>query len=149
MQRGLQTLLETALGLSDGLVFSDLADKDQRIVFSARFACPESGFTIDEIEPRLFSFNNPYGACPSCDGSVSAVILMNSLSCQTGKLVSKRSAGAMVFNSSRYYLQTLESLAKQFKFSWTFHSVSWMQMCNRSFFTGRGKCLLQWNLMTA
>ena len=60
--------LETALGLSDGLVFSDLADKDQRIVFSARFACPESGFTIDEIEPRLFSFNNPYGACPSCDG---------------------------------------------------------------------------------
>ncbi|MFZ8992425.1 MAG: excinuclease ABC subunit UvrA, partial [Candidatus Puniceispirillaceae bacterium] len=60
--------LETALGLSDGLAFADYADKDERIVFSARFACPESGFTIDEIEPRLFSFNNPYGACTSCDG---------------------------------------------------------------------------------
>ena len=46
----------------------DDADSDERTVFSARYACPVSGFTIDEIEPRLFSFNNPYGACPSCDG---------------------------------------------------------------------------------
>mgnify|MGYP000170235241 CR=1 FL=1 len=60
--------LETALGLTDGLAFADYADRDERIVFSARFACPESGFTIDEIEPRLFSFNNPFGACDKCDG---------------------------------------------------------------------------------
>ena len=60
--------LETALGLSYGLVFADHADNDERIVFSARFACPDSGFTIDEIEPRLFSFNNPFGACVACDG---------------------------------------------------------------------------------
>ena len=59
---------ETALKLSDGLVFvSDMTSKEQ-ITFSSKFACPVSGFTIEEIEPRLFSFNNPYGACPHCDG---------------------------------------------------------------------------------
>ncbi|HVI86770.1 MAG TPA: excinuclease ABC subunit A, partial [Dongiaceae bacterium] len=69
---GIQTRLadsvETALGLSDGLLYADPADKGERIMFSSRFACPVSGFTIDEIEPRLFSFNNPFGACPVCDG---------------------------------------------------------------------------------
>ena len=60
--------LETALELADGLTFADDAKSGQRSVFSARFACPVSGFTIDEVEPRLFSFNNPFGACPSCDG---------------------------------------------------------------------------------
>ncbi|MDJ0895011.1 MAG: excinuclease ABC subunit A, partial [Alphaproteobacteria bacterium] len=53
--------LETALGLADGIVFADDADSKERHIFSARFACPVSGFTIDEIEPRLFSFNNPFG----------------------------------------------------------------------------------------
>lgn len=110
--------LETSLGLSDGLAFADYADKDERIVFSARFACPESGFTIDEIEPRLFSFNNPYGACPSCDGlGVSShfneqlVVPDRQVSLRNGALAPWSSS------SSRYYLQTLESLAKQFKFS--------------------------------
>ncbi|MGA0913256.1 MAG: excinuclease ABC subunit UvrA, partial [Candidatus Puniceispirillaceae bacterium] len=110
--------LETALGLSDGLAFADYADKDERIVFSARFACPESGFTIDEIEPRLFSFNNPYGACTSCDGlGVSShfdeqlVVPDKQISLRNGALAPWSSS------SSRYYLQTLESLAKQFKFS--------------------------------
>ncbi len=60
--------LETALGLADGLVFAEDADSGERTTFSAKFACPVSGFTIDEIEPRLFSFNNPFGACPACDG---------------------------------------------------------------------------------
>jgi excinuclease ABC subunit A len=60
--------LETALELSDGLVFAEDAQSGERHTFSARFACPVSGFTIDEIEPRLFSFNNPFGACPVCDG---------------------------------------------------------------------------------
>ena len=60
--------LETALGLTDGLAIAEDADTEERIMFSARFACPVSGFTIDEIEPRLFSFNNPHGACPACDG---------------------------------------------------------------------------------
>ena len=110
--------LETALGLSDGLAFADYVDKSERIVFSARFACPDSGFTIDEIEPRLFSFNNPYGACPSCDGlGVSShfdkqlVVPDRQMSLRNGALAPWSSS------SSRYYLQTLESLAKQFKFS--------------------------------
>ena len=69
---GLETRLadsiETALELADGLAIAEKADNAERTIFSARFACPVSGFTIDEIEPRLFSFNNPFGACPSCDG---------------------------------------------------------------------------------
>ena len=63
---------ETALALSDGVVYAENADADgpqgERTVFSSRFACPVSGFTIEEIEPRLFSFNSPHGACPACDG---------------------------------------------------------------------------------
>ena len=68
LQTRLADSLETALALSDGLVFAEDAESGERTTFSARFACPISGFTIDEIEPRLFSFNNPFGACPSCDG---------------------------------------------------------------------------------
>jgi excinuclease ABC subunit A len=60
--------IETALKLSDGLLFVDFTDGRERLIFSSKFACPVSGFTIEEIEPRLFSFNNPYGACPHCDG---------------------------------------------------------------------------------
>ncbi|MEN8236462.1 MAG: excinuclease ABC subunit UvrA [Pseudomonadota bacterium] len=60
--------LETGLKLSDGLIYAENADTNERLTFSAKFACPVSGFTIDEIEPRLFSFNSPYGACPECDG---------------------------------------------------------------------------------
>jgi len=110
--------LETALGLSDGLAFADDADTGARMVFSARFACPESGFTIDEIEPRLFSFNNPFGACPACDGlGVSShfdeqlVVPDRRITLRDGALAPWSS------NSSRYYLQTLESLARQFTFS--------------------------------
>ncbi len=63
----------TALDLADGIAILETADTKkgedaERIIFSSRFACPVSGFTIDEIEPRLFSFNNPFGACPACDG---------------------------------------------------------------------------------
>ena len=59
---------ETALALSDGVVYAENADSGERTVFSSRFACPVCGFTIEEIEPRLFSFNSPHGACPACDG---------------------------------------------------------------------------------
>ncbi len=60
--------LETALELSDGLTYIENADDGTTSTFSAKFACPVSGFTIDEIEPRLFSFNSPFGACPDCNG---------------------------------------------------------------------------------
>ena len=60
--------IETALNLAEGLAVAENADNGERTVFSSRFACPVSGFTIEEIEPRLFSFNAPQGACPACDG---------------------------------------------------------------------------------
>ena len=60
--------VETALRLADGLVIAENAESGEQQLFSEKFACPVSGFTIPEIEPRLFSFNNPHGACPSCDG---------------------------------------------------------------------------------
>lgn len=68
--------IETALKLSDGLLFVNFTDGSERKIFSSKFACPVSGFTIEEIEPRLFSFNNPYGACPHCDG-IGAKLYMN------------------------------------------------------------------------
>ncbi len=69
---------ETALKLSGGLVFVQNIATNEQITFSSKFACPVSGFTIEEIEPRLFSFNNPYGACPHCDG-IGAKLYMDPL----------------------------------------------------------------------
>ena len=60
--------VETALNLANGLLIVENADDGEQTLFSEHFACPVSGFTIPEIEPRLFSFNNPHGACPTCDG---------------------------------------------------------------------------------
>ncbi len=68
LEERLAQSLETGLKLSDGIVYVENAETKERTVFSSKFACPVSGFTIEEIEPRLFSFNNPYGACPHCDG---------------------------------------------------------------------------------
>ena len=95
--------LETCLGLTEGLAVAEMADKPlpdgetsaggssnkskndthERMVFSAKFACPVSGFTIEEIEPRLFSFNNPFGACPKCDGLGTEKVLIHKWLCQT------------------------------------------------------------------
>ena len=109
---------ETALELADGIVIAETADDAQiRTVFSAKFACPVSGFTIDEIEPRLFSFNNPYGACPACDGlgvtmhfSEELVVPDERLSLREGAVV------PWAGSTSQYYIQTLESLAKHYRF---------------------------------
>ena len=110
--------LETALGLTDGLAFADNADSGDRTVFSANFACPESGFTIDEIEPRLFSFNNPFGACPSCDGlGVSSHFDEQLVVPDTRQTLRGGALAPWSSSTSRYYIQTLESLARQFGFS--------------------------------
>ena len=128
---------EQALKLADGLAITEYVDKPlsktdtegankskndthERIVFSARFACPVSGFTIDEIEPRLFSFNAPAGACPTCDGLGSElrfepdlVVPDGSLSLEKGAVYPWAKTGA----TSPYYEQTLVSLAKHYKVS--------------------------------
>ena len=110
--------IRTALNLSDGLAYADDATTGDRTVFSARFACPVSGFTIDEIEPRLFSFNNPFGACPDCDGlgvsshfEAQLVVPDPNLSLRQGALA------PWAKSTSKYYIQTLESLARTFCFS--------------------------------
>ena len=109
---------ETALSLADGLVYADDAKSAERTVFSARFACPVSGFTIDEVEPRLFSFNNPFGACPSCDGLGTASHFDQELVVPDKKATLRDGALAPWANSSsKYYMQTLESLSRHFQFS--------------------------------
>ncbi|SMF63891.1 Excinuclease ABC subunit A [Tistlia consotensis] len=112
--------LETALDLADGLALAENADSGERMLFSQRFACPVSGFTIDEIEPRLFSFNNPFGACPACDGLGSDSFVDAERVVPDGHLSLKKGAVApWAGSSSPYYPQTLESLARHFKVSMT------------------------------
>ena len=110
--------IEIALSLSDGLVYVQDAETNHKTVFSAKFACPVTGFTIDEIEPRLFSFNNPFGACPSCDGLGVSSHFDEQLVIPNAKLSLREGALAPWANSSsKYYLQTLQSIANQFGFS--------------------------------
>ena len=112
--------LEVALGLADGLVFAEVPETGARTTFSAKFACPVSGFTIDEIEPRLFSFNNPHGACPACDGLGSKLYFDPQLVIPDARLSLREGAIApWAKSSSRYYDQTLDSLARHFKFQTT------------------------------
>ncbi len=112
--------LEVALGLADGLVFAENADSGERTTFSAKFACPVSGFTLDEIEPRLFSFNNPHGACPACDGLGVKLYFDPELVVPDGRLSLREGALApWARSTSQYYAQTVDSLARQLKFSTT------------------------------
>lgn len=107
--------LETALDLSDGLVYADDAKTGERHTFSAKFACPESGFTLDEIEPRLFSFNAPYGACPACDGLGTRMLFSEDLVIPDKRLTLAEGAVApWKKSSSKYYTQTLEALCEHY-----------------------------------
>ncbi len=145
--RGLETRLadsfETALKLADGLAYVDLADgvvpgreddgvsggamkgagiPANRIVFSERFSCPVSGFTIEEIEPRLFSFNSPQGACPTCDGIGEKLLFDPQLVVPNEELSLKQGAVVPWAKSnppSPYYMQVLGSLAKAYDFDLT------------------------------
>ena len=110
--------VETALGLTDGLAIIEDADSGERIVFSAKFACPVSGFTIDEIEPRLFSFNNPFGACPGCDGLGTKLYFDPDLIVpDLGKSLRAGAIAPWADSSSSYYDQTLDSLARHYDIS--------------------------------
>ena len=120
--------LETALNLSDGLAIVEITKlpagyqeqlkNGDTITFSSKFACPVSGFTLAEIEPRLFSFNSPFGACPTCDGLGSQMMVDPDLIVPDTKLSLRDGAIAPWKNStSKYYVQTLEGLATHYKFS--------------------------------
>lgn len=129
--------LETSLRLSDGLAVAEFADKPlpleetaeggsanksanethERLLFSEKFACPVSGFTISEIEPRLFSFNNPFGACPTCDGLGAQQAIDPSLVVPDGNAILKEGAIApWSRSSSPYYNQTLEAVGNAYGF---------------------------------
>jgi excinuclease ABC subunit A len=116
--------IETALNLAEGLVIAEFADEKEkdgsprRLIMSSKFACPVSGFTISEIEPRLFSFNNPHGACPACDGLGTQLYFDPALIVPDESLTLRKGAIApWSKTSSPYYLQTLEALARHYKFS--------------------------------
>ncbi len=107
---------ETALALADGVVYAENADSGERTVFSSRFACPVSGFSIEEIEPRLFSFNSPHGACPACDG-LGVETFFDPRLVVPDERVSLAEGAVAPWASARspYYDQTLQSLAKHFR----------------------------------
>jgi len=110
---------ETALELADGIAVVEFADGEGKepIVFSSKFSCPVSGFSIPEIEPRLFSFNNPFGACPKCSGIGFEQKVDADLIVPNPELTLKKGAIAPWAKSpSPYYGQTLEALGRAFKF---------------------------------
>lgn len=124
VQSRLAESFETALELADGIAIAQSADKKDpngdpiRTVFSAKFACPVSGFTIDEIEPRLFSFNNPFGACPACDGLGNQMFFDEDLVVpDKTKTLREGAIAAWSKTQSPYYTQTLAALGAHFGFS--------------------------------
>jgi len=156
VKEGIETRLadsfETALKLAEGLAYVDLADgavpgreeegaaaggamkgaglPANRIVFSEKFSCPVSGFTIEEVEPRLFSFNAPQGACPTCDGigekqlfDPQLVVPNEALSLKKGAVVPWAKSNP----PSPYYMQVLASLAKEYEFDLT---TPWQEFDN-------------------
>ena len=118
--------VEVALKLSDGLIYIDYKNENlpkehqkiEKLTFSSKFACPESGFTIEEIEPRLFSFNSPFGACTECDGLGVDLFVDPKLVVPNEKTSLADGCIKPWSNStSLYYAQTLSSIAKHYKFS--------------------------------
>jgi excinuclease ABC subunit A len=110
--------VETALKLADGLVIAENADTGAQQLFSEKFACPVSGFTIPEIEPRLFSFNSPHGACPNCDGlGVKMVVDPELVVPDPSKSLAGGAIAPWGGAFYTFYLQTMESVGKAFGFS--------------------------------
>ncbi len=118
--------VETAVNLANGLVFVEYEDetlpqkhrKVVKLIFSTKFACPESGFTIEEIEPRLFSFNSPYGACEECEGiGMKLNVDPNLVVPDERKSLADGAIEPWAKSTTLYYAQTLSSLAKHYGFS--------------------------------
>jgi excinuclease ABC subunit A len=115
LEQRLADSFETALGLTEGIVYAENADNGEHTVFSSRFACPVSGFTIEEIEPRLFSFNSPHGACPVCDGLGHEIYFDPHLVIPDEQRALDDNAVAPWANAqSPYYDQTIAALAKHY-----------------------------------
>ena len=118
--------VETGLNLANGLLFVEFENetlpqkfrKTEKLIFSTKFACPESGFTIEEIEPRLFSFNSPYGACEECEGiGIKLNVDPNLVVPNEKKSIADGAIDPWSKSSTLYYAQTLASISKHYKFS--------------------------------
>jgi excinuclease ABC subunit A len=124
--------LEQCLKLADGMAVIEIADSKldrakanagrnenaERIIFSEKFACPVSGFTLPEVEPRLFSFNNPFGACPTCGGlGLEQHIDADLVIPDRDATLRKGAIAPWAKSSSPYYIQTLDALAKHYRFT--------------------------------
>ena len=118
--------IESAVNLSNGLVFVEYEDetlpqkfrKIEKLIYSTKFACPESGFTIEEIEPRLFSFNSPYGACEECEGiGIKLNVDPNLVIPDDRKSIADGAIEPWAKSTTLYYAQTLASIAKHYGFS--------------------------------
>jgi len=129
--------VETALNISNGLLVAEYEDetlpkkfrKVETITFSSKFSCPESGFTLEEIEPRLFSFNSPYGACEECEGiGHNLNVDPNLVVPDTKKSLQDGAIEPWAKSTSLYYAQTLSSIAKHYKFSL---SESWRKLAKK------------------
>ena len=118
--------VESAVNLSNGLVFVEYEDetlpqkfrKVEKLIYSTKFACPESGFTIEEIEPRLFSFNSPYGACEECEGiGIKLNVDPNLVIPDERKSIADGAIEPWAKSTTLYYAQTLASIAKHYGLS--------------------------------
>jgi len=118
--------IETAINLTNGLLFVEYENetlpkkfrKIEKLIFSTKFSCPESGFTIEEIEPRLFSFNSPYGACEECEGiGVKLNVDPNLVVPNEKKSIADGAIEPWSKSTTLYYAQTLASIAKHYDFS--------------------------------
>ena len=124
VKEGLETRLadsfRTALDLADGIAVLETAPREgdpERVTFSERFACPVSGFTIPEIEPRLFSFNAPFGACPDCDGLGVELFFDEQLIVPDAALpVTKGAIAPWRKGKSPYFTQTINAIAQHYEF---------------------------------
>ncbi len=118
LQARLADSVETALKLADGLVIAENVNSGEEKLFSEKFACPVSGFTIAEIEPRLFSFNSPHGACPHCDGLGEQTDFDENLVVpDISKSISQGAVVPWSKNFAPFYMQALQAVANHYSFS--------------------------------
>ncbi|MFB9329849.1 excinuclease ABC subunit UvrA [Paenibacillus aurantiacus] len=114
IQTRLADSIETALKLADGKVLIDVMEKEE-LMFSSNLACPECGFSIDELAPRMFSFNSPFGACPDCDGLGAKMIVDPDLLVpDTSRTIEEGAFEAWAGSTSNYYPQFLEAVCVHF-----------------------------------
>lgn len=142
--------LESSLNLAEGITYLEIVElppavktefeKNQRITFSEKYSCPVSGFQLTEIEPRIFSFNSPFGACPKCEGIGKEFFFDRELIVPDQRISIKD--GAIVpwgSTSSKFILETLKALADHYKFSIEVPFVSLSQNVKDILFEGSGE----------